>query len=110
MQDEYIRQGETFESTVTDGDDTASTLTFTISDDQNNIVKTVNSNFAIVDGKSIATISFQDDSLQVGTYHYMYRIDYTNGGNDKFPDPASCDDGSCELPKFIVCEANDIVS
>lgn len=107
MNDYYIREAATFEETFTDSDITADTLTLTISDEDGNIVLSVTENYAVQDEQAVATIS-TDIELPIGEYKYMYTITYEDDFILKLPDPESCDDGSCELPNFIVCDANDV--
>ena len=106
MKDEYIRQGETFEITLTDSDTTADTAKLTISNDTGIIVQET-ATYTTVDGKRVATIQVNDPLLVVGEYSYMYTVTYTDGTVTKLPDISECD-GECPLPKFIVCTANDI--
>lgn len=107
MKDYYIREGATFEETFTDTDVTADTLTLTVSDADGNIVLTETENYDVQDDKAIATISTVID-LPIGAYSYMYTIAYEDGFILKLPNPDSCEDGSCDLPSFTVCDANDI--
>lgn len=108
MDNETIRQGETFEVTITDTDLTADTVTLTISNED--ITVSESAGYSTIDDKRVATITLNSPSLIVGEYKYMYTIEYTTGFIQKLPDiEQNCDDGSCELPKFIVCEANDII-
>lgn len=107
MKDYYIREGATFEETFTDTDTTADTLTLTVSNDDGGVILTETVNYAVQDEKAIATIS-TDIDLPIGTYSYMYTITYEDGFILKLPDPESCNDNSCDLPGFIVCDANDV--
>lgn len=108
MKDEYIREGETFEVTLTDTDMDAQTATITVSDEDGAIIKQETSSYSTVDGKRVATLSFEAD-FPIGVYFYMYTVNYTAPRNRKFPNTDKCkDDGECELPKFIVCDANDV--
>lgn len=107
MKDYYIREGATFEETFTDSDITASTLTLTVSDSDGNVAMTETENYTIQDDEAVATIS-AIINLPIGGYFYMYTITYDDGFILKLPDPEGCDDGSCDLPGFIVCDANDI--
>lgn len=106
MRDEYVRDGETFEVTLTDTDLEASTAVMTVSDDTGIIIHQETGTYATVDGKRVATIAFEAD-FPVDTYYYMYTVNYTLPRNRKFPNTDECK-GECELPKFIVCDANDI--
>lgn len=108
MKDEYIRQGETFEVTLTDEDLTAQDVILTVSEEQGAIRLQAAALYETVDGKRIATVSFTDPSLEVGEYRYMYTINYSDDHVEKFPDISKCEDDNCELPKLIVCEANDV--
>lgn len=112
MKDETIRQGESFEVTITDQDTTAESakITITNSDVSVSISETANFNQQTVDGQlvAIATISFIPE-LVIGDYKYMYTITYSDGKISKLPDVSRCS-GDCELPKFSVCEANDVQS
>ena len=104
MKDIRIRQGATFERTFTDTDLSATDLTITISNEAG-VVDTVTSNYTTVDGKAVATVRLDAD-YTVGEYEYMFTITYADGFVVKLPELADCTEG-CELPKFIVCEAND---
>lgn len=106
MKDEYIRQGETFEITLTDSDMTADTAMLTISNETGVVIQQP-ATYATVEGKRVATIKINSPLLVVGEYDYMYTITYTDGTVTKLPDISECD-GECPLPKFIVCTANDI--
>lgn len=107
MTDEYIREGETFEVTLTDTDVTADTVTITITNDIGHITQETAS-YSLVDDVPTATIQVTDPTLVEGEYEYMYTVTYTDGVVRKFPDISECD-GDCNLPKFVVCEANDII-
>ena len=106
MKNEYIREAETFEVTFTDTDLTAQTVMITISN-ETGILEQHTANYVTQDDKRVATLSFIPD-LEVGEYEYMYTVTYTDSV-EKFPDVAKCK-GKCDLPKFVVCEANDITS
>lgn len=107
MKDSYVREGATFEETFTDTDVTASTLTLTISNTGGTILFEKTENYVVEGEEAIATISFEVD-LPVETYQYMYTITYDDGFVVKLPDPEGCEDESCDLPLFVVCNANDI--
>lgn len=107
MNDERIRRGATFEVTLKDTDLTAETATITISD-ENGIAATYTATYLETDGVMYATLRVDTEPLTVGDYEYMYTIVYEDSVVVKLPDTANCEDGSCDLPKFTVCEANDI--
>ena len=107
MNDERVRQGATFEVTFTDSDTSVETLTITVSDDQGIVgIQTVP--YIIVDSKPTATIKLDTSPIAVGEYKHMYTIVYEDSVV-KLPNTDDCDDEEpCELPAFVVCEANDI--
>lgn len=107
MNDERIRRGATFEVTLKDTDLTAETATITISDEAG-IVATKTEPYVNTDGVMYATLQVDTEPLEVGEYEYMYTIVYEGNVVVKLPDVVNCEDGNCDLPKFIVCEANDI--
>lgn len=111
MNDERIRQGATFEITLTDTDITAETAKMTVSD-ADGIVAEVTESFATVDDKHAVTLKLDTTDIPLSSeeveYEYMYTITYSDGTVVKLPDADGCEDETCELPKFIVCEANDI--
>jgi hypothetical protein len=109
MNDVYIREGATFEETLTDTDITADTLTLTVSDQDGTAVLVVTENYEVQDGQAVVTISEIID-LEIGDYNYMYTITYEDGFILKLPDPQDCYSGDCGLPAFMVCDANDIGS
>lgn len=104
MDNEFVRQNETFEVTITDTDLTADHVTMTIFSDSG-IVHQETASYSTVDGKRIATVSFEAD-FSVGEYSYMYRIFYDGTRNLTLPDVDECD-GDCDYPVFTVCEAGD---
>ena len=107
MNDERIRQGATFEVTLKDTDLTAQTATVTMSDDSG-IVASDTASYVENDGVKYATLQVDTLPMPVAEYEYMYTIVYEGGIVVKLPDATNCEDGNCDLPKFIVCEANDI--
>lgn len=107
MRTEHVRQGATFEITLTDTDLTAETATLTISN-ESGVQETDTQPFVEVGGKMAVTLTIDTLALPLGDYDYMYTLTYTDGRVVKLPDVANCDDDSCGLPAFIVCEANDI--
>lgn len=106
MKDEYVREGETFEVTLTDTDLDAQNAVMTVSDENGIIMHQETASYATVDDKRVATISFEAD-FAIGTYFYMYTVNYTSPRNRKFPNVDKCQ-GNCPLPNFIVCDANDV--
>ena len=107
MDDIRIRQGATLERTFKDTDVTAQTLTLTISNNSG-IIESVTANYSVVASKAVATVSLQAD-YPIGEYEYMYTITYSDGFVAKLPNASLCKGSSCELPKLIICEANDEV-
>jgi hypothetical protein len=108
MKDEKIRRGATFEVTLTDSDLTAETATITVSNDTG-IIEQDTKSYTLVDGVPTVTLTIQTADMEVGEYEYMYTVVYPDGIIEKLPDIDSCDEAPYVLPKFIVCEANDIV-
>ena len=102
-----IRQGASLQQTFTDTDVTAQTLTLTISD-ETGVVAADTANYAIVNGKAVATVQVTAD-YPLGDYSYMYTIVYSDGFVVKLPETDGCGDDPCELPTLTVCEANDEV-
>ena len=107
MNDEKIRQGATFEVTLKDTDITAETATITVSNG-GAILKSDTANYVETDGVMYATLRLDTTSIPLGTHEYMYTITYADDVVVKLPDASSCDEDECDLPAFIVCEANDI--
>lgn len=107
MRDEYIREGATFQITIKDTDITAATATMTISNSNDEILEQPTATFSLIDGKAISTITLNTENLAIGEYDYMYTITYNDGYIMKLPDISGCN-GGCKLPKFIVCNANDV--
>jgi len=108
MKDVYIREGATFEETLTDTDITAQTATITISEADGTILISETANFSVVDDEAVATVTVDTDGLAIGNYEYMYTVVYEHGFILKLPDTSKCGTSPCPLPKFIVCDANDV--
>lgn len=108
MKDEKIRQGATFEVTLTDTILTADTATITISDADGDIVAQETESFALVDEVPTVTLRVDTTDIEVGEYEYMYTINYSDPAVVKLPDVSKCGDEPCALPAFVVCVANDI--
>jgi len=107
MKDERIRQGATFEVTLKDTDLTAETATLTVSS-EDGIEAQGTGTYTETDGVMYATIRIDTTDVPVAEYEYMYTITYADDIIVKLPSADDCDEGDCSLPKFIVCEANDI--
>jgi len=101
-----IRQGETFYEPIKYFDTAAESAVITVSDDDGNVVLTTGTSFTVEDDWAVGEFKSNDTDIPVGEYHWMITITTPDAGI-KLPKISDCEDG-CELPLFIVCEANDI--
>ena len=110
MEDEKIRQGATWEHTLTETDLTADTATRTAKDESGTDVPELGAtaSFTTVDGVRVATLSSEAD-IELGDYSFGFTVEYSDGYIAKFPEAGDdCDDEEgCELPILTVCEASD---
>ncbi len=114
MDDESIRQGETWEHTITDDDLTATTAERTAKNADGDIVADLGdtASYSTIDGVRTATLTSTDTVQPLGDYTFMFTVTYADGSVAKFPEPdASCDgeDENCGLPVLTICGATDEV-
>lgn len=99
MNEISIRQGETLQLPIKADDDSAISVTFQVAKNGTIFIDETE-NFS--NGK--ATIITNDTNHAIGEYEYMLTVEYPDA-TDKLPDPEACEDGECDLPKFIICRS-----
>jgi hypothetical protein len=100
-----LRQGETLRIAVESDRPDATDVEFTIDAiDTSDAPLLLKQTATFTSGVAeIVFTAVQTANIKVGQYEYMVTVNHSNGDVEKLPD-ANCQDGSCELPKVIVCK------
>jgi hypothetical protein len=101
MENISIRRGETLELPVEVDDESALTVRFVATQDDTVYIDQLES----FDDDGRATIHTNNTFIPLGEYEFTLSITYSDGIVDILPDASDCD-GSCELPKLIICKSN----
>lgn len=108
MDNLQIRQGENLPLTITSDDVTADTIRFLAKKENEVAIIDEQESFTTVDGKRVAIFDITDTNKTPGTYRYMLTITYLDGSVKKLPDASNCEEGDCDFPELIICEALDL--
>lgn len=111
MNNEKIWQGSTYETTITDKDLTAQTVTLTLKNlETEALVQVIDVPYTTVNDLRTATITTNQTDVP-GDYSILYTVTYGDGSIQKFPAPkGDCEGGECDLPILTICEASDEVT
>lgn len=93
-----VWQGETISLTSNAPDETATDATLLIGLPSETAIFEHAAPFT--DGVADLTVTDEDNTIPVGEYKYMIKVDYSDGATKYFPSPDSC--SSEDLPNFIV--------
>jgi hypothetical protein len=105
-----VRRGETLRLGVTADDDEAATVTITVKASAADLTPLMTATASFDEGVATLVIPDEDTLVAVGDYVYQLTVVYADGTVEKYPagNPnGDCEDGDCDLPAFLVCEALD---
>lgn len=71
---------------------------------------TLTKHITLTDGAGVFIFSQVDTQIPLGTYYYQINVTDTNNFVEKYPSPNdNCEDCENDFPRFVVCEALDVI-
>lgn len=102
-----IRYGQDLTLPIDAGDETATSASIFIGEPGK--IFTLTKTVPLSLGKGVFNLSGADTSIPLGTYFYQINVTDANGYVSKYPSADDCSDCTEQFPKFVVCEALDVV-